>query len=248
MTSSRLLIYEPLCGGHRPDFVRYLAEELRRSPYRGTVRFVLGRGFLDSEPELRALLSRLAPAVEVMDALEPADRPASLLKAISDFRPDCVLLFELTKWENFLCRHRLPCDLAGILFVQYPEIEWRKGRGVDRIIRFARRRVKELKLSLWLRRQSVRAVFLLNGERAAAVLNRRFPGRPVFHAVPDPAPSEGVSGCSEAASGRAGVGDAGVSDPGYRAPVLSGSAVAGLAEAGCSTAGRPIRFLLPGAL
>jgi len=213
-----LLIYEPLGGGHRPDYIGCLVDFLRRHPPTGRIRFALPADFFRDDPRREALLRDLAPNVDRVAVPPDPGSPHALLQTIRDFKPDCLLLLELTRWENFLCRRRLPCDVAGILFVQYPEIDWRAGRGMDRWVRLARRWAKDFKTSLWLRRQSVRAVFLLHGERAAEFLNRRFPAHPVFHAIPDPAPI--------------GVSNAGVGAPGDRMP--AGKPI--------------IRFLLPGAL
>jgi glycosyltransferase involved in cell wall biosynthesis len=198
MNSPRLLIYEPLCGGHRPDFIGCLVDYLHEHPTGGRIRFALPADFFQNDPRRASLLKDLAPAVEWTKTPPHAESPEALLQTIEAFQPDGVLFLELTRWEGFLCRHKLPCDLAGILFVQYPEIDWRAGSGLDRWIRLARRIAKQRKTSLWLRSQSVRAVFLLNGERAADWLNTRFPDRPVFRAIPDPAPAgEGTTGVDD---------------------------------------------------
>ena len=184
----RLLIYEPLTGGHRPDFIRHLVAALARKSAPGPVRFALPPGFFENEPALETAIRGLAPNVELV---QTPDRPATglaLLQAVEEFHADRLLLLELTRWENFLCLHRLPCQWAGILFVQYPEIDWRSASGAEKIFRLLRRTAKEAKTTVWLRRQSPQAVFLLNGDRAARDLNVRFPDRPVFREVPDPAP------------------------------------------------------------
>jgi glycosyltransferase involved in cell wall biosynthesis len=184
----RLLIYEPLTGGHRPDFIRHLVAQLGREPRDEIIRFALPPGFFENEPALETAIRGLAPNVELV---QTPDRPATglaLLQAVEAFHADRLLLLELTRWENFLCRHRLPCDLAGILFVQYPEIDWQAASGRERWTRWLRRQVKDAKTALWLQRQSAHAIFLLNGDRACDWLNRRFPARPVFRPLPDPAP------------------------------------------------------------
>lgn len=184
----KLLIYEPLCGGHRPDFIRPLVSALARTPAPGPVRFALPPEFLATEPDLADTLRGLAPGVEWVETPPRPESGRALLQAIREFKADRLLLLELTRWENFLCLHRLPCEWAGILFVQYPEIDWRASPGAGKILRFLRRAAKEAKTSVWLRKQDVRSVFLLNGARAAGLLNERFPDRPVFREVPDPAP------------------------------------------------------------
>ncbi|MBP7275539.1 MAG: glycosyltransferase, partial [Kiritimatiellae bacterium] len=100
-------------------------------------------------------------------------------KAILQWKPDVTLIMDVTPVETALCFRTLPGPIAFLLFVQYPEI--------PRVGRYrVKRWVKKWKTRLWLARQHVRAVFLLNGERACDYLNCIFPRTPVFQPVPEP--------------------------------------------------------------
>ncbi len=190
-TPVRLLVFEPRWDGHQPEFVAHFVAGLQARPESFLCRLVLPAGFDRSHPSLAGDIRRLGSRAEVrtLDPSAAADRGfGALVREVRAFRPDSLLLFELTAWERELGRVRLPCAITGILFVQYPEIDWRSVAGMERVRRWARRRVKEWKTGRWLRRQNWRAVFLLNGERACAALNRRFPRTPVFRPLPDPVP------------------------------------------------------------
>ncbi len=187
----RLLVYEPQWDGHQPEFVTHVVAglEARQEPF--LCRFALPSGFSRSHPALAEGIRRLGARAEVR-TLDPSPATGNvfrgLLEEVRSFEPDSLLLFELTAWERALGRIRLPCSVTGILFVQYPEIEFWRALGFERLNRWARRQVKAWKTGRWLCRQNWRAVFLLNGERACAVLNRRFPRTPVFRPLPDPVP------------------------------------------------------------
>ena len=185
----RLLVYEPRWDGHQPEFVTHVVADLeaRQEPF--LCRFALPSGFSRSHPALAEGIRRLGARAEVR-TLEPSPAIGNgfrgLLEEVHAFKPDSLLLFELTPWERALGSTRLSCAVTGVLFIQYPEIEWWRASGWECAQRWARRWVKKWRTSRWLRRQSWRAVFLLNGERACAELNRQFPLTPVFHSLPDP--------------------------------------------------------------
>ena len=191
---AHILLFEPGLAGHRLGWIRIILAEFRRKragsapPAHLTVAapeaLLSGLGAPSAlwESEGVALLP-LAPAV--------SDPVWGLTQTLTETEPDVLLLLELTPWERFLARRKLPCPIAGILFVQYPEIDPTKGPLSRRVERWLRRWRKAWLTSRWLRRQDWREVFLLNGERACDVLNRRFPDHPVFRPVPDPMVSGG---------------------------------------------------------
>lgn len=189
--SCNLLVFEPECGGHRGDYVRALLAELGRRENAGGVRFVLGHRLVRQDGGIAAAIRSAPKGVEIVEIPEGSTRKEWLLllrQAISDARPERVLLFELTPWENGLSRHPLGVPISGILFVQYPELDWRHGPQRRRLERWIRFQIKEWKTARWLKCQDWRSVFLFNGERACEYLNRRFSDFPVFKPLPDPAP------------------------------------------------------------
>ena len=190
------LVFEPQTGGHRGDYVRWLLAGLRRNGRPIRIRFVLAHGILQEDGGLAPEIAAAPHGVEFVEIPEETDRkqwPALLKKAISDAAPEHLLLFELTPWENWLSCHRLGVPISGILFVQYPELDWSCGPWSRRVGRWMRFRFKEWKTARWLKRQDWRSVFLFNGERACEYLNRRFGHTPVFRPIPDPAPLEGAA-------------------------------------------------------
>ena len=162
----------------------------------GVVRFALAHGLARQDADLAAMMAAPPRGVEFAELPEGAKRkdwPALLKQAIADARPEQVLLFELTLWEGWLSRHPLGVPISGFMFVQYPELDWSNGPWLRRIERWLRFRVKERKTARWLKSQEWHSIFLLNGERACEYLNRRFPERPVFRPIPDPAPEAAVA-------------------------------------------------------
>jgi glycosyltransferase involved in cell wall biosynthesis len=189
-TSPDLLIFEPQSGAHRGDFVRALATGLAHGQTAPRVVFALAHDFFRDDPALAAQLTEM-PGVSVRflpEGMGRSDWPALLHQQVADCRPKAVLLFELTPFENWLGRHALGVPMGGILFVQYPELDWSRGPLLRRLERRMRFHAKELKTARWLHRQDWRSVFLLNGDRACGYLNHRFPRTPVFRPLPDPSP------------------------------------------------------------
>lgn len=186
---SHILLFEPGMGGHRLGWMRIIAEEFRQN-----------RGCLSSDARLtiaapNAILESLRGSIGAVESeglallslgAEVRDAARGLRETLSLVQPETLLFLELTLWERFLAQQRLPCAVAGILFVQYPEIDPSKGPLPRRVEKFLRKKWKEWLTGLWLRRQKWRGVFLLNGERACAALNGRFAAMPVFIPVPDP--------------------------------------------------------------
>jgi glycosyltransferase involved in cell wall biosynthesis len=190
-----LLIFEPQSGAHRGDFVRALAAGLAGRRPAPRVRFALAHDFFRTEPALAERMAAM-PGISVSllpEGAGPRDWPDLLKNRIKEDQPGAVLLFELTPFERWLGRESLGVPLGGILFVQYPELDWSKGPLVRRMERWLRFHIKERRTARWLRRQDWRSVFLLNGEQACDYLNHRFTRTPVFRRLPDPAPDPMVS-------------------------------------------------------
>ena len=212
----RLLVWEPRTGGHRCEHSRYLLDRLRAMPDPPAVRFVVHPDLFLDAPNAAARLDDLPAGVEwhplATDELRALRGPAPgarmlalLRRKILECRPDATLILDLTPVETALCFRRLPGPVSGLLFVQYPEIDVPDAPPLLHLRRRLKVAFKERKTAAWLRRQDVRSVFLLNGERACDHLSRRFgetepsiasalqhsPSRaprptPAFVAIPDP--------------------------------------------------------------
>jgi glycosyltransferase involved in cell wall biosynthesis len=177
-----ILIFEPLSGGHRARFIRWLAESLSREP-RTDVQFVFAVSPGMDVPASGAVTVRRIPA-ETAHRLESAGRwtkPWRLNRLFrqlcAETRPAHALILELTHLELPLALTGSPCPLSAILFVQYPELK----RGLKFYL-------KEWKTALLLRRAAVKTLFLLNGEEACRYLTDRFGARTRFVPLPDPVP------------------------------------------------------------
>lgn len=190
----RLMLYEPGCQGHPIGWIRYLLHVFAEKDRDLALD-------LAAPPQVQSsLVADVAAArdagreVKVLSLPPAAGRPEELLSLLVRHKPDGVLFLELTPWERWLAHHPLPCTVAGILFVQYPEIDPSCGPLLQRMERWLRRQVKEHRTARWLRLQQWRAVFLLNGERACRYLNQRFSKTPVFRPIPDPIPPPEIAG------------------------------------------------------
>jgi len=177
-----VLIFEPLSGGHRTSYIRWLADSITDNPPAGChFIFVTDPGVdipavapLSSHkifPELAKRLKSSGPA-----------RLRKLLRTLFDecvaqHSPDHALILELTRLELSFALRGAPCPVSAILFVQYPELP----RGPKFFF-------KDWKTALLLRRAPVRNLFLLNGEESCRYLAARFGSRSRFIPVPDPVP------------------------------------------------------------
>lgn len=187
----RVLIFEPLCGGHRAEFISHFLEYIRKEQPRGrTYVLVAGKGLVD-ETKLPSGVS----LCEIDSSQERALAKASgslggfvfwrILKTyLAELKPDRLIIMDLTWLELPLCFHRPPCPFSGILFVQYPELRSVASMGWRRRIRFW---VKEFKTRCFLRAAQPQKVFLLNGAFSCNYLNRRFVGAR-YLPIPDPVP------------------------------------------------------------
>jgi len=166
-TMKTILIFEPLTGGHRANFIRWLKEAVPTYP---DCRFVFFTADNVPEPFTRRLQS--AGRWKKQHLLYRLFR-----QACRECAPDHVLILELTHLELPLALFGAPRPVSAILFVQYPEL--------PRNLKFFS---KHWKTALLLHRAPVKNLFLLNGEKSCAWLSRHFRRGTRFIPVPDPAP------------------------------------------------------------
>ena len=162
-----ILIFEPLSGGHRANFIRWLTAAT--SEYTGC-RFVFFTA--DDVDELTARRLATAGRWKKQHVLYQLFR-----QACRKYKPDQVLILELTHLELPLVLFGSPVPLSAILFVQYPELP----RGLKRFS-------KHWKTRALLARVPVKNLFLLNGENSCRFLTQHFGRRTRFIPVSDPAP------------------------------------------------------------
>ena len=186
-----VLIFEPLSGGHRAEFIGHLLEHIQRAKPRDRIyTFVVGKG-MTGEWDLPAGVSLR----EIESSQERALAKASgslggfvfwrILKAcLAELKPDRLVIMDLTWLELPLCFHRLPYPFSGILFVQYPELRSAASVGWKQRFRFW---AKEFKTGCFFRVARPQKVFLLNGAFSCDYLNRRFCGAR-YLPIPDPVP------------------------------------------------------------
>ncbi|MEI7851447.1 MAG: glycosyltransferase [Kiritimatiellales bacterium] len=177
-----ILIFEPLSGGHRSGYIRWLTDSITNNSPRGYhFIFVTDPGvdipsaaplsYHKISPELARRLKSSGPA-----------RLSGLLRDLFDecvaqYSPDHALILELTRLEFSFALRGAPCSVSAILFVQYPELP----RGLKFFF-------KDWKTALLLRRAPIKNLFLLNGEESCRYLTARFGSQSRFIPVPDPAP------------------------------------------------------------
>jgi len=162
-----ILIFEPLSGGHRANFIGWLKAAVPEHP---GCRFVF---FTAADVEV-PLSQQLASAGHWKKQM--------LLyrlfrQACKKHKPDQALVLELTHLELPLALFGSPVPLSAILFVQYPEL--------PRGLKFFSKHWKT-RLLLW--RAPVRNLFLLNGEKSCLFLKDHFGSRTRFVPLADPAP------------------------------------------------------------
>jgi len=161
-----LLIFEPLSGGHRSNFIRWIADA---SPEYSGCRFV----FFTADDVEESVSERIASAGwwKKQMLLYRLFR-----EACRKYKPDQVLVLELTQLELPLVLFGSPVPLSAILFVQYPEL--------PRGLKFFS---KHWKTRLLLLRAPVKNLFLLNGEKSCRYLSQHFGSQTKFIPIPDPA-------------------------------------------------------------
>ena len=183
-----ILIFEPLSGGHRANFIRWLTAAT--SEYTGC-RFVFFTA--DDVDELTARRLATAGRWKKQYVLYQLFR-----QACRKYKPDQALVLELTHLELPLALFGSPVPLSAILFVQYPERfkNWKllsaDGSGFSRYWKNlwvqAQPVSKHWKTRLLLWRAPVKNLFLLNGENSCDFLTQHFGSRTRFIPVSDPAP------------------------------------------------------------
>lgn len=183
-----VLIFEPLSGGHRANFIRWLRDAA--SEYTGC-RFV----FFTADDLDRATALQLAAA----GRWKKQRLLYQLFRQVcGKYKPDHVLILELTHLELPLALFGSPVPLSAILFVQYPERfkNWKllsaNDSGFSRYWKNlwgqAQPASKHWKTRLLLWRAPVKNLFLLNGDKSCRFLTKHFGTRARFVPVSDPAP------------------------------------------------------------
>lgn len=159
-----ILIFEPLAGGHRANYIRWLQDVC---PEYSDCRFVFftaenagdlqleGTGWWRKQKRLYDLFRQ----------------------ACKKYKPDHVLILELTHLELPLILFGSPVPLSAILFIQYPELPVGLKKGS-----------KHWKTRLLLWRAPVKNLFLLNGEKSCRYLTEHFSKSARFIPIPDPVP------------------------------------------------------------
>ncbi len=164
MGSATILIFEPLSGGHRENFIRCLRDTVPDFP---GCRFVFFTA--DDAGDL---------SLETLGWWQKQKRLYDLFRqACRKYKPAHVLILELTRLELPLLLFGSPVALSAILFVQYPEIPkgWKNA-------------FKHWKTRLLLACVRIENLFLLNGEKACEFLAAHFGPRTRFIPIPDPVP------------------------------------------------------------
>lgn len=185
-----VLIFEPQTGGHRANYIRWLAAAIEKNPPAGHHFIFVIDASIGLTASARISLHHVPAGLARQMTTAGASRLRRLLRnlfdeCLAEHSPDHALILELTRMELSLALSGTRCPVSAILFVQYPEM--------PRGIRFL---LKDLKTALMLRRAPVRNLFLLNGEESCRWLARRFKTRTRFIPVPDPVPQiTAESGC-----------------------------------------------------
>ena len=179
LRKKRILIFEPLSGGHRAEFIQYLFDYLATEDFRNDCEYI----FVLAEDLCSAVcLVEGQRNVQVVSVGEAVSNLWKLcLEYVDRFKPTHLMLMELTPFELPLCFSRPSCRISSILFVQYPELRfggWRER------LKFV---VKELKTVIFLRNPQLDRIFLLNGDVSCCYLNNRFK-TDQYIPLPDPVP------------------------------------------------------------
>jgi glycosyltransferase involved in cell wall biosynthesis len=171
-----VLIFEPLSGGHRANFIKWLRDA---AVDYADCRFVFFTSGDAGDLQLENL-GWWRKQKKLYDLFR---------QACKIHNPDHALILELTHLELPLALSGSPVPLSAILFVQYPELSsvW-KNKGVQ--AQPAWKKVsKHWKTRLLLRRTPIKNLFLLNGEKSCRFLSEHFPARCRFIPIADPAPN-----------------------------------------------------------
>ncbi len=177
-----ILIFEPLSGGHRSSYIRWLTDFIADNPQAGC-HFIFVTDPSVDIPAVAPMSSHKIPAELARQLKLSGSAGRSRLlrdlfdECVAQYSPDHALILELTRLEFSFALRGAPCPVSAILFVQYPELP----RGLKFFF-------KDWKTALLLRRAPVKNLFLLNGEESCRYLTARFGSRSRFIPVPDPVP------------------------------------------------------------
>ena len=185
-----ILIFEPLIGGHRAEFISHLVDYIGASNSEGKqYTFVLGSVPPDSS--MKANIRFVEISEEENALIGKADAKGGsfsfwsvLSRYLDRFKPDRLIIMDLTRLELALCFKRLPCKTSAILFVQYPELRSLSAPTRRNKLKFM---LKDFKTRLLLRNRMLEKIYLLNGSFSSTYLNERF-GTNRFFPIPDPVP------------------------------------------------------------
>ncbi len=184
------LIFEPLCGGHRGEFIDHLLDYiLAGSCDDRKYTFVV-----DSAPfGFHGMPNVCFEEISEKDKAALAKGNAwlgsfvffrVLNRYLNAHKPDCLVIMDLTDIELALCFKRLPCRTSALLFVQYPELRSVVSMKLKHRLKF---KLKEVKTGFLLRQPKLEKVFLLNGQSSCNYLNSHFHTN-LFQPLPDPVP------------------------------------------------------------
>lgn len=178
-----ILIFEPRSGGHRANYIHWLAAAISENPPSGFHFIFVTAPSVDIPVAAPLSSHKISPELARRLTSSGSTRKLrALLREIFDacvaeHVPDHALILELTHLELSFALRGAPCPISAILFVQYPELP----RGLKFIF-------KDWKTALLLHRAPVKNLFLLNGEESCRWLTSRFGTRARFISLPDPAP------------------------------------------------------------
>ena len=185
-----VMIFEPLTGGHRSEFISHLLDYVGASKREERIyTFVLASippsSLTLSNVRFVEISKKEKVMINKVDAKGGSFSFWSVLnRYLNRFKPDHLIIMDLTWLELALCFKRLPCKTSAILFVQYPELRSISAPTLRDRLKFI---LKEFKTGLLLRNQMLKKIVLLNGDFSSNYLNERF-GTNRFVPIPDPVP------------------------------------------------------------
>jgi len=190
MEQEHILVFEPLAGGHRAEFIGHLVDHIDTSKSaENKYTFILDSIPPDSTVPPNICFEEIPEDDKVL--LRGANARSGsfvfwniLNRYLDRFNPDHLIIMDLTWLELALCFKRLPCKTSAILFVQYPELRSLSAPTPRVKLKFM---LKEFKTRLLLRNKMLGKIHLLNGVFSCTYLNERF-GTNRFASIPDPVP------------------------------------------------------------
>lgn len=181
MDSKKILVFEPLSGGHRGNFIRLLTESVEK---RGAVQYEYI--FVISERYVNTDVNYIKYETINKETSERISKSGwftlvlwqwrTLKRCCENHKPDHVFLLDLTKLEWPLVLFRLNISISTILFVQFPFIKNR-----------AKRWFKYTKTLFLLKRNNIQNIFLLNGQKTVSkIKTHNLYKKTNFVWIPDP--------------------------------------------------------------